>query len=49
VGHYSDARTLHFLTILDHRDPTTTQEHYNRASSFSVGKHYRAVIDKYKS
>ena len=35
--------------LLDHRDPTTTQEHYNRASSLSAGKHYRAVIDSYKS
>jgi len=35
--------------LLDHRDPTTTQEHYNRASSLSAGKHYRAITDSYKS
>jgi site-specific recombinase XerD len=35
--------------ILDHRDPTTTQKHYNRATSLSAGKSYLAVIDSYRA
>jgi site-specific recombinase XerD len=33
--------------LLDHRDPKTTQQHYNRASSLSAGKAYLEVMRSY--
>jgi site-specific recombinase XerD len=33
--------------VLDHRDTATTQRHYNRATSLSAGKAYRAIAERY--
>jgi hypothetical protein len=33
--------------LLGHADPSITEEHYNRATSLSVGKAYAAIIEKH--
>jgi site-specific recombinase XerD len=33
--------------LLDHRDPRTTEQHYNRASSLSAGNAYLEVLQNY--
>jgi len=45
------ARTMPHLAsaLLDHRDPVTTQQHYNRASSLSAGSEYLKIVESYRS
>jgi len=44
-----NARNMPHLAsaLLDHRDPQTTEQHYNRASSLSAGNAYLEVLQNY--